>query len=192
MPWQKNYDANEVVEKAMMTFWRQGYEATSIDDLVEATGINRGSMYHAFSGKRALFLQALRHYDEIYRATHLERIAAENEPRDAIIAVFEVAARRPKKGTPLGCLLVNTALELSPHDPEIRRFVDSSLRAVERFFYARIEAAKQSGAIQKALDSRATARMLLGLLLGLRVLVRANAPRSTIDTITSQAGEILA
>ena len=191
MPWHKNYDETEVVENAMKAFWNRGYEATSIDDLVEATGINRGSMYHAFSGKRALFLRALRHYDQIYRAAHLGRIEAEYKPRDAIVAVFEAAARRPNQDTPPGCMLVNTALELSPHDPEIRRFIDRSMRAVERFFFARIEAAKQEGSIGEALDSRTTARTLLGLLLGLRVLVRANAPRSTTDTVASQAVGIL-
>ena len=191
MPWHKNYDETEVVENAMKAFWNRGYEATSIDDLVEATGINRGSMYHAFSDKRALFLRALAHYDQIYRAAHLDRIASEYKPRDAIVAVFEAAVRRPNQNTPPGCMLVNTALELSPHDPEICRFIDRSLRAVEQFFCSRIEEAKQDGSIGEALDSCATARMLLGLLVGLRVLVRSKAPRSTIDAVASQAGGML-
>ena len=60
MPWQKNYDETEVLEKATRAFWTHGYEATSMGDLVKATGINRGSMYAAFPSKRDLFLQVLK------------------------------------------------------------------------------------------------------------------------------------
>jgi len=65
MPWQKCYNENEVLDNAMKAFWSKGYEATSLRDLVKATGINRGSLYNAFPGKRALFMRALDHYDRI-------------------------------------------------------------------------------------------------------------------------------
>ncbi|MCP4983221.1 MAG: helix-turn-helix transcriptional regulator, partial [Gammaproteobacteria bacterium] len=65
MPWQKNYNETNVLEKAMYTFWAHGYEATSMNDLVKATGINRGSIYNAFPNKHALFMSALTHYDRV-------------------------------------------------------------------------------------------------------------------------------
>jgi TetR/AcrR family transcriptional repressor of nem operon len=192
MPWQKNYDQTEVLEKAMKAFWAHGYEATSMSDLVKATGINRGSIYAAFPNKRELFIRALEYYDQVYRRDHLQQIAALNTPREAIIAVFESAAcNPPDSGRPWGCLLVNTALELSPHDAEVGAFVDRSLQAVEAFFHCRIESAKQEQSINPELDSNDTASALLGLFLGLRVLTRAKSRQATIDAVISQARMML-
>jgi len=192
MPWQKNYDETRVLENAMRAFWAHGYEATSMSDLVKATGINRGSIYAAFPNKHELFMRALEHYDQIYRHGHLQQIAEQHTPVDAIIAVFESAAGKPAdKNSPWGCLLVNTALELSPHDPEVGKFVERSLKAVEAFFLERIEEARQDQAVAQSLDSEATAKALLGLFLGLRVLTRAKTDQSTIDAIIFQARMML-
>lgn len=192
MPWQKNYNETAVLKKAMRAFWASGYEATSMSDLVKATGINRASIYSAFPNKHELFMRALEHYDQVYRHQHLQRVAEQQAPLDAIITVFESAARKSgDKNTSWGCLLVNTALELSPHDPEVAHFVDRSLQEVEEFFFSRIEAAKRDGSIGRALDSDATAKALLGLFLGLRVMTRAKTRQSTIDAIVYQARMML-
>jgi TetR/AcrR family transcriptional repressor of nem operon len=192
MPWQKNYDETKVLESAMISFWSKGYEATSMNDLVKATGINRGSLYAAYPSKRALFMSALRHYDRIYRVEHLQRLGVEHGPLEAIFTAFEDAAAKPSDAaTPGGCLLVNTALEMSPHDPEIRDFVDSSLRHVEAFFCSRLDAARREGTIATSLNARTTAQELLGLFLGLRVLTRARTSSSTIKAITSRARMML-
>jgi TetR/AcrR family transcriptional repressor of nem operon len=192
MPWQKNYNETAVLEKAMRAFWAHGYEATSMSDLVKATGINRASIYSAFPNKHELFMRALEHYDQVYRHQHLQLVAEQQAPLDAIITVFESAARKSgDKNTPWGCLLVNTALELSPHDPEVAHFVDRSLQEVEEFFFSRIEAAKRDGSIGRVLDSDSTAKALLGLFLGLRVMTRAKTRQSTIDAIVFQARMML-
>ena len=192
MPWEKKYNQSEVLESAMLAFWRHGYEGTSMQDLVDATGINRGSIYAAFTSKRNLFLQTLRHYDRIYRERHLRRIGEAHPPRDAIVEIFVSAARKPDDaGCPWGCLLVNSALELSPHDPEVKILIQHSFKAVERFFLIHIEAAQETGEIDPGIDARATARALLGLLLGLRVLTRSEADRNTIESIVNQARTML-
>ncbi len=192
MPWEKKYDESEVLERAMQAFWARGYEATSMSDLVEATGINRGSIYAAFTDKRTLFMRALRHYDRIHRADFLERIAAKHAPREAIVEAFECAARNTgRRGTPDGCLLVNTALEVSPHDAEVRAFVGACVGQVEAFFFTMIEAAKKDGTIRNSISSRETAQALLGLFLGLRVLTRSSAGKSAVQAITSQARMML-
>jgi TetR/AcrR family transcriptional repressor of nem operon len=192
MPWEKSYNQTEVLERAMHAFWARGYEATSMSDLVAATGINRGSIYAAYTNKHALFMEALRLYDRVHRRDFLARIADTHAPKDAIIAAFDSAARQRKgRGTPGGCLLVNTALELSPHDAEVRDFVDASLREVEDFFFSRIDAAQRQGAIVGTVDARRTAQALLGLFLGLRVLTRSKPHRSAIEAITSQARMML-
>ena len=192
MPWQKNYNETIVLERAMHAFWAHGYEATSMNDLVRTTGINRASIYNAYPGKHALFMSVLKHYDKVYRGEHLQTIADKFEPRDAIVAAFETASKKPAdRDTPWGCLLVNTALELSPHDAEVAEFVDQSLQAVEAFFFSQIDLAKADGTIGAALDSRSSAKALLGLFLGLRVLTRTNIRQDSIDAITAQARSML-
>jgi len=192
MPWEKGYDETEVLERAMHAFWARGYEATSMSDLVAATGINRGSIYAAFTGKRELFLRALKHYDQVHRADHLARIAESLKPKEAILAAFEDAARQTgKDGTPGGCLVVNTVLELSPHDAEVRDLVDRCLREVEDFFFDRIEAARKDGTVSRATAARETAQALLGLFLGLRVLTRGKRRTDAVQAVVRQAQALL-
>ncbi len=81
MPWGKNYNEAQVLEKAMHAFWARGYEATSMQDLVEATGINRGSIYAAYTNKHTLFMSALRHYDNVHRVDYLNGISLPRSQR---------------------------------------------------------------------------------------------------------------
>ncbi len=192
MPWEKSYNETEVLERAMHAFWARGYEATSMHDLVKATGINRGSIYAAYMNKRTLFIEALRHYDKVHRADYLGQVCKRHNPKEAIITVFENASKAiGSKGVPAGCLLVNTALELSPHDAEVRNFVDECLSQVEDFFYSNINEGKRNGTIRTAETSRKTAQSLLGLFLGVRVLTRGNHNKAALSAITSQARMML-
>lgn len=190
MPWEKRYDETEVLERAMHAFWARGFEATSVSDLVSATGLNRGSLYSAFSDKRDLFIAALRHYDQTERSAFLDRLSRDNGPREAILAAFAAAAR-DRADAPAGCLLVNTALEVAPHDRAVRALVNNALAEVEGFFRERIEEGRAAGAIPAATDPAETAQALLGLFLGLRVLARSGAAQTARDSIVSQAEALL-
>lgn len=190
MPTARRHDPERFLDAAMRAFWAHGYAATSVGDLVAATGVNRGSIYANYEGKRDLFRAALRHYDVSHRARFLDALAARHGPREAILAAFAVAAgTRP--GTPPGCLLVNTATELGPQDPEIGAFVARSLAEVEAFFADRLRAGQSRGEVAADLDPDTTATALLGLFLGLRVLTRAGADETTRQTILSRAGALL-
>jgi len=186
MPWEKSYREADVLDGAMRAFWARGYEATSMAELVKATGINRGSLYAAFEGKRGLFLRALEHYDTHHRAGFLDAVARDLPPRAAILEVFRRASQQTGE-TPPGCLLVNTALEMSPHDPEIAAVVNARLSAVEDFFCDRIKAARKDGSLRRDLPPRTTAQGLLGLFLGLRVLSRTAPASSTAAALVRQA-----
>ena len=192
MPLEKQYDRKEVLEKATHAFWTHGYQATSISDLVEEAELSRGSLYAAFDGKRGLFVECLAHYDQQYRSEFLASIAEDQAPLDAIQAVFEAAAR-PARETelPPGCLLVNTALEVSPHDPEIRQIINKSLSKVEAFFEAKIIAARSEGIVSGAIDAQATAKLLLGLFLGLRVLMRSELDQTAVSAVIKHARALL-
>ncbi len=192
MPWEKQYDETAVIEQAMRAFWAHGYQATSVNDLVRVTGLNRGSLYAAFTDKRTLFLTVLRHYDKSRQKEFLERLAAGHAPKDAILAAFAAAARPSSAGDdPSGCLAVNTALELAPHDPEIRAFIQAAFARVEAFLFSMIEAGRRDGSIRRRGASRAAAQALLGLFLGLRVLARSGADAAALDAVTAQARALL-
>ena len=193
MPWEKQYDEARVLDRAMAAFWVNGYEATSISDLVAATGINRGSLYHAFTDKRGLFLRALEHYDRQHREDFLAALARTHPPREAILASFQqvVAAARSGRDRK-GCLLVNTALEVSPHDPEVERIVKASLEQVEHFFRSMIKAGQKEGTIRADLSAVETARLLFSLFLGLRVITRSRPEKALMSTIARQAEALLA
>jgi len=192
MPWEKTYTESDVLDRAMKAFWAHGYEATSMNDLVKATGINRGSIYSAFHDKHTLFVRALQHYDRHHRADFLAKIQQFNNPRQAILMVFEAATRaRTGEQSPSGCLLVNTALELSDHDPEVAGIVRKSLVEVEKFFQLMIEKGQADGTISQTRIPTETAQALLGLFMGLRVLSRSRPDISLLTTISKQAAMLL-
>ena len=193
MPWDKQFNVDEALTKAMQAFWARGYEATSIQDLVGCMGINRGSLYATFGDKRGLFIQALRHYDAVHReawiAALLDRAGT---PKQAILDAFEgVIATVLEDGRRDGCLLVNTALELSPHDEEIAAIVGQALREMEDFFRRMIEAGQAAGDIPRHVEPVETAQSLLSLFIGLRVLSRSRPEAALLRAIARQAEALL-
>ena len=111
------FDMDEVLTKAMNQFWRYGYSATSIRDLENATGLFRGSLYHAFGDKREMFLRALHRYDQLYREAPIKELENHPSPRQAVLSVFKAAASEViESGSSDGCLEVNVALELGAHE----------------------------------------------------------------------------
>ena len=192
MPWEKQFNTDDALRKAMEAFWARGYEATSVRDLTACMGINRGSLYATFGDKRALFIQALRHYDTLHRTAWVARLIATRTPKAAIVAVFEeVIASVLEGGSRDGCLLVNTALELSPHDDEIGAIVANALSEMESFFKDRIRAGQESGEIPAPVDPTETARSLLSLFVGLRVLSRSRPEAPLLRSVADQAARMV-
>lgn len=192
MPRNKQFDQAEVLDRAMQTFWTHGFEATSVEVLVERTGINRGSLYASFGDKRSLFLAALDKYLD-RRNSLLAELRTLASPRDAIRRVFESLFQR--NGGPdasAGCLLVNTALELAAHDREIRDIVARSQSDMKAFFVERIIAGQRIEEFGASVDPERAGAVLLATLLGTRVLVRTRPDRhllnAVIDTALDQLG----
>jgi TetR/AcrR family transcriptional repressor of nem operon len=192
MPWEKNFDADEALTKAMQAFWSRGYEATSISDLVECMGINRGSLYGTFGDKRSLFMSALREYRAVHLHDWVAALARAQGPRGAIIAAFDRAVSAAlEDGSRDGCLLINTALELSPHDPEVAQFVGACLAEMETFFRDMIERGQAAGEIPDNVAPVETARSLLSLFVAIRVFSRSRPEAPLLRSITHQAEALL-
>ncbi len=188
MPWVKSFNVDKTLDDAMRIFWSRGYEATSIQDLVQEMGINRGSLYDTYGDKRALFIAALQHYDKRYRKTRLAKLEREHSPKGAIEALFVdwihlVTTDADRRG----CFLTNAASELSAHDTEVGAIVATSQKETEQFFRRLIKRGQAIGEIDKGLDATQTARLLLAALIGLLVLARSRPERMLLKSIASSA-----
>ena len=193
MPWEKQFNPDDALDKAMRAFWAGGYDATSMQDLVDCMGINRGSIYATFGDKRSLFIQALRRYDGDHRRAWFEALAEESDSARSMIAgVFEAVIDTVlNAGSRDGCLLINTALELSPHDEEIAGIVGQGIADMEAFFRRMIEAGQEAGEISADVDAVETSRALLGLFIGLRVLSRSRPEEALLRSVARQAAAML-
>lgn len=169
----REFDRDEALDRAVQVFWTRGFERTSVDDLTESMGIQRGSLYAAFGGKHQLFLEALDRYEEqFYRSTL--RFLEEGTP-EGIRRVFEQVVSECACGSGAkGCFITNTAVALAEDDPETARRVRSNLLRLERAFESALSRIGSAGA--QGREPRAIARFLTGSLQGLRVLSRCGVP----------------
>ncbi|WP_395062843.1 TetR/AcrR family transcriptional regulator [Paraburkholderia silvatlantica] len=177
----REFDEHTVLDAAVHRFWVHGYEATSVRELAQSMGITGASLYNAFGDKRSLFRKALAHYvaqsfgDRVSRFEHLP-------PKDAITSFFqEIVERSISDKDRKGCLLVNSALEVAPHDPEFQETIAGVLVQVEAFFRRCVLAGQRSGEIPDQQSADDLARTLLSMLLGIRVLARARPERELLE-----------
>jgi TetR/AcrR family transcriptional repressor of nem operon len=187
MPLEKQFDKEATLDLALQAFWARGYEATSIQDLVDCTGVNRASLYATYGDKRALFLAALEKYDD-NRRRMLASFAARHAPREAIRKLFdEFTEDIGTDGGNKGCFMTNTALELAAHDAEIRKVVGVAQADLEAFFERMVAAGKRTGEIGSEIDATTASRSLLALLIGVVVLVRSRPEPALLESIVDDA-----
>lgn len=192
MPWEKSFNEETALEKAMLVFWEKGFEPASIADLLEGTGLNRGSLYNAFGGKQPLFVKALLKYDRDYRQALLAQLEALDNPKKAIATFFDVTvANTVADQDHKGCFLFNTALEITTHDEQVKDIVTNGVREVEAFFRRGIEVGQARGDIPKELDPEATAKILLALIVAIRVLGRGVFAEAALQTIADQGKRLI-
>jgi TetR/AcrR family transcriptional repressor of nem operon len=188
----KEFDQEVVLEKAMETFWRYGYEGTSIQALLQAMGINRGSLYDTFGDKRSLFQAAIAHYNQTVIRQALAALEAPEASKQAIVDHFsqlvETAIADPQHR---GCFLTNSAVELGPHDPEMANCVSANLRRMEDAFYQALVRAQEKGEIAPGHQPRAIAKYLTCCLQGLRVVCRLNPEPETLRGVAQVALSVL-
>jgi TetR/AcrR family transcriptional repressor of nem operon len=183
----REFDEGVVLDAAVNCFWSCGYEATSIKDLEAKTGISAASLYNAYGDKRGLFRTALDRYVEGTVSARMRRYEA-LPPREAIGAFFdEIVGRSLSDPEHKGCMLVNSALELAPHDAEFQKVIAAALNRLERFFLNCVETGQANGTINQATPAQTLARHLLGVLIGIRVLVRVRPERALLKGVIAPA-----
>jgi TetR/AcrR family transcriptional repressor of nem operon len=192
MPRPRTFEENAALDAAIGCFWRRGYEATSVRDLATAMGITGTSLYNTFDDKRSLFVRALERYMDSATRERLARLEHSLPPKDAIRSMIgEVIKRSVNDRDRRGCFLINSALEVAPHDRELGAEIARRLGEVEEFFLRAIRAGQAAGAIPPDRNATDLARLLLGLLLGIRVLARSKPERALLEGMARPALALL-
>ncbi|MEV8533655.1 TetR/AcrR family transcriptional regulator [Streptomyces sp. NPDC051211] len=189
----KEFDPDAALRAALELFWRRGYEATAMSDLVEHLGIGRASLYATFGNKHELYLKALDRYAEEHGPLLLAELS---QPSPALPAVRAVVRRfAAEAGSDEhrlnGCLVTNTAAELAPHDAAAARRVELSWEHVETLLHSALVRAQAQGELPERRDPRTLARMLLVLMQGIRVVGKASADPARVRDAAEQALALL-
>lgn len=181
----KAFNQEKVLKKAMQLFWEKGYEATSIQDLEEQVGIGRRSLYNTFGNKRDLYLAALDYYSSQDEHAIFTDSARSIRAIDEIKEIFrDLAASAIEDEQRCGCFMVNSAIELAPHDEEITQRSSTAYTALQGGFSTLIDAAKAQGDISLSKDTHALAHYLANASLGYRVMAKMNPDQQAFRQIT--------
>lgn len=188
----REFDNGVALDAAIRCFWSRGFEATSMRDLSSAMGICGTSLYNAFGDKRSLFEQALERYLESTTRQRIRRLEATLPPKARVPAfIAEIIERSLNDRERRGCFLINSALEVAPHDHELGEIIGLRLGEIEEFFFRSLSAARASGDLPAPRDPRDLARLMLGVLLGIRVLARAKPDRALLEGVARPALALL-
>lgn len=177
----KEFDPEEVLDRALEQFWEGGYDGTSVQDLVEATGLNRSSLYETFGCKNELYLAALDRYREREAKRISRQLKSKGSPLAQIRSVFEQAARNCEEGR--GCFMVDATVERARHSADTGRRAAASLRRLENAFAGAVRRAQQGGEVAASLNATATGRFLANAYRGLHVTAKLCPKRGALDDV---------
>lgn len=173
----KEFEPDEIADAAMRVFWERGYAATSVQDLVDGTGLSRSSIYSTFENKQGLYQQALRRYQAVTTA-NVELLAGPGSVtelvRQLLMRILEDELGDPQRR---GCLVANATLELAGHDEAVAELVAHNFQRLQKALEKLIVRGQQSGEVAAKKSPRALARFFVNTMQGMRVLSKGSAAR---------------
>jgi|SRR5882672_10487700 len=180
----REFDPDAVLERAMQVFWARGYEATSLNDLCDATSLNRSSLYAAFGDKRALFLESIDCYGDRAVARVSSALSREVPIRDGMASflaemIDQIVAGHGRSG----CFIGNCAAEVARHDRTAAAKVRRNLERIEATFRDGLTRAKTRGELSAAADVNALARFFVAGTQGLRLFGKVAPEREVLEDI---------
>jgi TetR/AcrR family transcriptional repressor of nem operon len=188
----KAFNEEEVIDKAVEIFWAKGYEATSMQDLIDAMGIQRGSLYGTFGSKQQLFLKSLKRYSVTVVKKLLEILESKPSAIESIELFFsQLVEHLLTAGELRSCLVTNSAIERGLRDEETRQLVLKLLNALEDGFYKTLLRAKENGELSTELDLKVVANYLTSNMQGLLVMGKVCSERSVLEGINQMTLSIL-
>lgn len=184
----KHFDPETALDRAMALFWRRGYEATSVGDLVAELGVSRSSLYATFGDKPALFQAALERYRRVEAGPRHALLTGDGPVLDAIRELLEGIAAAPSVHPDRrGCLIVNAAMERVPADPATAAVVAAQLGSFEEALAGALRRGQERGELDPGQDATALARFLVTVVQGMRVVGKAGADPAVLGDVVEVA-----
>jgi TetR/AcrR family transcriptional repressor of nem operon len=175
------FDPDQVVASAMTAFWSKGYEATSLQDLLDATGLSKSSLYQSFGGKQQLFGRCISAYTDRMVTMLRERLGSSGSATQFIHSVLtEIGSEGAHGQRPVGCLVMNTASEFGQREPVFAEWVDSGISRVRAVMLRAVEQGQRAGEISRSTSAAALADYLMSSIAGLRTMVKAGTPTKKV------------
>jgi len=180
------FNPERVLDAAMNLFWRQGYDATSLQSLLKVMGLSKSSLYQAFGNKQQLFEQCLQHYQQMIQAAWLERLNGGASGRQFILdTLLSTVKEAHGSASPRGCLIMNTASEFAQSNPKIAEIVNEGVENFKKIFLTAVQQGQADGTITRAKDSELLANYLVSSMSGLRTMVKAGSNINTVRSLVS-------
>ena len=166
----REFDEEAALEAAMEAFWQKGYESTSLADLCTCTGLHKGSLYQAFGDKHALFMRSLKHYSDTEFKESAAVVLQHESPLEGIRALVREVCNYAAEGK--GCMMINSMVELAPHDPEVKKAIEYEGQRRMRVVTDLLTRAQQLGEIRADLVPERLAQQLMIGLAGSAAMVK--------------------
>lgn len=165
----RQFDEEQVLDAAMKAFWAKGYESTSLADLVEVTGLHKGSLYQAFGDKHTLFIQTLNRYLTNIRRHKTKILAEADSPLGGIRDVLHgfIDMSEADADCPQGCMAVKSLIEMAPHDPEVLRIMENHKAGMQQAIESRVTEAQAAGDLDAGKSPEMTAALIMIFMDGL-------------------------
>jgi TetR/AcrR family transcriptional repressor of nem operon len=189
---EREFDPTQALDRAVALFWERGYSETSMEDLVDTTGVSRYGIYGTFGNKRELFIAALRRYAHLMAVDTRPGLFLPGAGLAELKGFFRAMLKRASgpEGQ-RGCMICNTAIDLAPHDENIAAAVRGLFDELTSVFTTALTNAQAAGDVNKSLDPKATAELLVGLLQGAAVFARTGTSITRLKRYGESAMAIL-
>lgn len=183
------FDESQVLAAVMDRFWTRGYSATSLDDLAEAAGINRPSLYAAFGDKQTMYLRAVAYFESAMEAQLRLSLDQDRPLIEGLVEFYQssIDFYLSGEGPPRGCLVICTAATEAPEEPAIRQALARVLAKMDHAFEARIARAVERGELPRAADPRVLGQLAAAVMHSLAVRARAGSRREPLLTFSRTA-----
>ncbi len=180
------FDKTMALERAMEVFWEKGFEAASLQNLIEAMGLSKSSFYQAFKSKHDLFTEALNHYVELMSANLSRNLETSPSGLAFIENIFmEIAENAPLKASQKGCFLMNTATEFAQKNEQIALLTGNGLKKLESVFARAVKKAQAEGEISHSKNPETLADFLVCNMSGIKSMVKAGIKPAVLKPIVN-------
>ena len=189
----REFDIDDALDAAMQTFWLQGYEATSLVDLMAATGLQKGSIYKAFKDKHSLFISALHRYFEAANDFHRQFLEQPESPKAGLTQwLRQLVATYGNYDDGRGCFVVNSLVEMAPHDAEVKQLVANQIEYLRTLICRAIVSGQALGEFRDDIDAEDLSLLLLNLVHGIIVSAKGAIPKQKLQRQAELAIALLA